>query len=35
MKFEKGENEKREEINSVTNIEGWRDGSAIEEQIHN
>lgn len=30
MKFEKGENEKREEINSITNIEGWRDGSAIE-----
>lgn len=30
MKFEKGENEKREEINSVINIEGWRDGSAIE-----
>ena len=29
MKFEKGEKEKWEESNSVTNIEGWRDGSAI------
>lgn len=29
MKFEKGEKEKQEEINSITNIEGWRDGSAI------
>jgi hypothetical protein len=35
VKFEKGEKGDRKDINKVTSMEGWRDGSAIKEWTHN